>query len=159
MGFQLTKRDLDRLAPVHPDIRLCIMDAAETCPTVFMVVEGLRSREQCEINWGKGRTAAQLKAKGIDVKHAKPTAAKVTWLANPYASKHCKQADGFSHAVDLLPAPYDWKDAKLFEVVNAHIQAAAKKRGIKIRWGADWNQNGKPREKGETDSPHWELAK
>ncbi len=24
-------------------------------------------------------------------------------------------------------------------------------------WGADWNSNGRPREKGETDSPHFEI--
>lgn len=159
MGFELTKRDLDRLAPVHPDLRLVIMDAAKTCPIVFMVVEGLRSREQMMANYGKGRTAAELARHGIPASYARPGDRKVTWLRNPFNSKHAKQADGFSHAVDLLPAPYDWKDAKLFEVVNAHIQAAAKKRQIRVRWGADWNQNGKPREKGETDSPHWELAR
>ena len=31
---------------------------------------------------------------------------------------------------------------------------AAKQLGVSIRWGADWNSNGRPREKGETDSPH-----
>jgi peptidoglycan L-alanyl-D-glutamate endopeptidase CwlK len=35
--------------------------------------------------------------------------------------------------------------------------AAAKELGIGIRWGADWDSDGKPREKGETDSPHFEL--
>jgi peptidoglycan L-alanyl-D-glutamate endopeptidase CwlK len=158
MSGKLTQRDLDRLAPVHPDLRLVFMDAAVTCPFAFMIVEGLRSREQMMVNYGKGRTAAQCLAKGVPGRYAAPNAAKVTWLSNPFNSKHAKQADGFSHAVDALPAPYDWKDVKLFEELNKHIQAAAKKRGIKVRWGADWNQNGKPREKGETDSPHWEIV-
>jgi peptidoglycan L-alanyl-D-glutamate endopeptidase CwlK len=35
---------------------------------------------------------------------------------------------------------------------------AAKELNVDIRWGADWNQNGKKREKGETDSPHFELV-
>ncbi len=36
--------------------------------------------------------------------------------------------------------------------------AAAKELGVKIRWGADWDQDGVPREKGESDSPHFELV-
>ena len=36
--------------------------------------------------------------------------------------------------------------------------AASRKVGVRLRWGADWDQDGKPRERGETDSPHWELA-
>jgi peptidoglycan L-alanyl-D-glutamate endopeptidase CwlK len=160
MAHVLKQRCIDRMAFLHPDVRLCVMDAAADplCPE-FMVVEALRSRETCMVNYGKGRTAAQLRVHGIDAKYAQPKLGKVTWLSNPFNSKHCKQSDGFSHAVDLLPAPFDWKDPKQFDLVNAAIQRAAKKRGIRIKWGADWNQNGKPREKGETDSPHWELAR
>jgi hypothetical protein len=36
--------------------------------------------------------------------------------------------------------------------------AAAKELGVSIRWGADWDGDGKPRERGESDSPHFELA-
>jgi peptidoglycan L-alanyl-D-glutamate endopeptidase CwlK len=160
MAHVLKQRCIDRMAFLHPDVRLCVMDAAADplCPE-FMVVEALRSRETCMVNYGKGRTAAELAKHGIPASYAKPGAAKVTWLSNPFNSKHCKQSDGFSHAVDLLPAPFDWKDTKPFDLVNAAIQRAAKKRKINIRWGADWNQNNKPREKGETDSPHWELGR
>jgi peptidoglycan L-alanyl-D-glutamate endopeptidase CwlK len=36
--------------------------------------------------------------------------------------------------------------------------AAAKELGVPIRWGADWERDGKPRERGVTDSPHFELV-
>ena len=26
-----------------------------------------------------------------------------------------------------------------------------------MRWGADWDNDGKPRERGESDSPHFEI--
>jgi peptidoglycan L-alanyl-D-glutamate endopeptidase CwlK len=29
---------------------------------------------------------------------------------------------------------------------------------VPLRWGADWNRNGNPRERGESDSPHFELG-
>ena len=49
-----------------------------------MVLEGVRSREQCMVNYGKGRTVAQCTAKGIPAKYAQPKLNKVTWLNNPF---------------------------------------------------------------------------
>lgn len=152
MAHILTARDLKRLEGLKPAIRNVVIRAAEITEVPFMVVEGVRSREGCMINYGKGRTAAQLKVKGIPASYAKPTAAKVTWLNDPFASKHC---DG--EAVDLLPAPYDWKDTKPFDLVNKAMMQAAKELKVNLRWGADWDRDGKPREKGESDSPHWEI--
>lgn len=153
IGFLLKQRDFDRLNGVHADLVSVVKRAAAHSTSPFMVVEGLRSQEQCMINYGKGRTLAECVAKGISGKYAAPNLAKVTWLNHPLESKH---ADG--KAVDLLPAPYDWKDPKLFDQLANAMKAAAHDLGVKIRWGADWNQNGKTHEKGETDSPHFELA-
>ncbi|WP_221239426.1 M15 family metallopeptidase [Sphingomonas xinjiangensis] len=127
--------------------------AIELTSVDFMVVEGVRTREQCRINYGKGRTATECLAKGIPASYARPGLARVTWLNNPYASKHVTGL-----AVDLLPAPYDWKNLANFDAVAKAMFAAAKELGIAIRSGADWDADGKPRERGETDSPHFELA-
>src|ERR1044072_9074402 len=94
MAFKLTDRDIQRMNGVHPSIRKVLIRAAELCEIQFFVAETVRSEEQCRINYGKGRTAAQLKAKGIDAKYAAPKLDKVTWLINPYNSKHCVQPDG-----------------------------------------------------------------
>lgn len=153
----LTARDHSRLVGVDPRLVKVVNLAATKCPIAFMVVEGVRSDEQCFINFGKGRSVAECAAKGVPAKYAQPKAAKVTWLADPLNSMHRKKADGYGKAVDLLPAPFDWKDAKPFALVNDAMMAASKELGIPIRWGKDWNRNGKPGEKGETDSPHWEL--
>ena len=40
----------------------------------------------------------------------------------------------------------------------ASAPQASRELGVPIRWGADWDMDGLPREKGETDSPHFELA-
>lgn len=150
--FKLSARSEKALVGVDPKLVAVVRRAIQITQVDFMVVEGVRTREQCMINWGKGRSVAQLKAKGIPASYAKPSAAKVTWLNDPFSSKHC-----FGKAVDLLPAPYDWKDTKPFDLVAKAMLQAAKELGVKVRWGADWNANGKPRERGESDSPHFEI--
>ena len=157
MAFYLSHRSLSRLEGVHPDLVAAVKRAIQITPVDFMVVEGVRSREACMVNYGKGRTTAECAAKGIPASFAQPHLGKVTWLRNPFGSKHTKQDDGYGHAVDLLPAPYDWKDVRNFDLVAKAMFAAAEEQGISLRWGADWDRDGKPHERGETDFPHFEL--
>lgn len=152
-AYALSARSIERLRGVDPQLVEVVQLAIQITTVDFTVVEGVRTREQCAINYGKGRSAAECLAKGVPAKHAQPKAAKITWLNNPYASKHVS-----GQAVDLLPAPYDWKATGPFDAVAKAMMAAAKQLGVSIRWGADWDADGKPREKGETDSPHFELG-
>lgn len=152
MSYQLSKRSLSRLAGVDDKLVAVVKRAIEISQVDFMVLEGVRSKEQCMINYGKGRTAAQCVAKGVPAQYANPNAAKVTWLNNPFASKHVT-----GKAVDLVPYPVDWNDLKKFDLIAQAMLQAAKELGVTIRWGADWNANGKPRERGESDSPHFEI--
>ncbi len=157
MAYNLSSRSLNNLQGVHPNLTKVVKRAIELTTQDFVVIEGVRSREQCMINYGKGRTVAQCLAKGIPAKYANPKAAKVTWLSNPFNSKHCKQKDGYGHAVDICPHPVDWSDVKKFDAIAKAMFAAAKELGVNIRWGADWDKDGKPRERGESDSPHFEI--
>src|SRR5690606_4368547 len=106
-----------------------------------MVLEGVRTPQRQRELYAQGRT--------------KP-GPKVTWTLT---SNHFKQADGFGHAVDLVPYPVDWNTPAKFDAVSKALLAAADELSVKLRWGKDWNQNGRPGEKGETDSPHFELAR
>jgi peptidoglycan L-alanyl-D-glutamate endopeptidase CwlK len=115
--------------------------AIQISPVDFKVIEGVRTPERQKALYAQGRT--------------KPGQV-VTWTLK---SNHFKQADGFGHAVDLLPAPYDWKDLKPFDLVYIAMLTASRELGIPIRSGMDWDQDGNPREKGEHDSPHYELGK
>lgn len=106
----------------------------------FVVIEGVRTPERQAELYAQGRT------KPGDI---------VTWTLN---SRHFKDpVTGYGHAVDLLPKT-GWNDVAGFNAVNNAMMAAAAAYGKRIRWGADWDMDGNPREKGETDSPHWELA-
>lgn len=152
MAFNLSQKSLDKMNGVDERLQRAVKRAIQLTKQDFMVLEGVRTREQCMINYGKGRTIAQCVAKGVPAQYANPNAAKVTWLNNPFASKHCE-----GKAVDLVPYPVDWNDLKKFDAIAKAMLQAAKELGIPIRWGADWNSNGRPREKGETDSPHFEI--
>jgi peptidoglycan L-alanyl-D-glutamate endopeptidase CwlK len=141
MTYALGAASQSKLVGVHPDLAKVVRRAIEISPVDFKVIEGVRTPERQRQLYAQGRTAPG------------PV---VTWTLK---SNHFKQADGYGHAVDLLPAPYDWKAAGPFDAMAKAMLAAAKELGIGIRWGADWDSDGKPREKGETDSPHFELRK
>jgi len=141
MLYRLSDRSKRNLVGVHPDLVKVVTRAIEISPCDFMVIEGVRTPERQAQLYAQGRT--------------KP-GNKVTWTLK---SNHFKQADGFGHAVDLLPEPYDWKDPGQFDKVARAMREAGKQLGVKIRWGGDWDQDGRSREKGETDSPHFELAR
>ena len=148
----LSKLSLGRLEGVNPDLVKVVKRAIEITQQDFLVVEGVRSKEQCYINYGKGRTAAQCIAKDVPASYAQPKLAKVTWLTNPLSSKHVS-----GKAVDLVPYPVDWNDVSKFDQIAKAMFAAAKVLGVSIRWGADWDNDGNYREKGEYDSPHFEI--
>lgn len=153
-----------RMVGLHPNLIKVLEKAITISEQDFTIIEGVRSDEQCYINFGKGRTAAQCKAAGCPVKYANPKAAKVTWVKNPLNSNHREKADGYGHAVDLYPYPVSLvlnsapkKYEPLFDKIARAMFAAAKELNISIRWGADWDMDNIPRERGETDNPHFEL--
>lgn len=163
--YTLSKRSLDNLTGVHNDLVQIVRHAITISTQDFVVIEGLRSRTQCMINYGKGRSASECIAKGVDAKYAKPFEKKVTWLKNPFASKHCAGGDGKGCAVDIAPYPIDWQDTKKFDAIADAMfkaQTALKQQGAiaqstQLVWGADWNKNGVARERGEYDAVHWQI--
>lgn len=136
---ELSGRDNERLRGVHPDLVAVVRTAFKACPIPLLVVEGLRTRSRQIQLYAQGRTAPGKI---------------VTWTLK---SKHIE-----GRAVDLCPkaadGSLDWNNLKAFDTMGAAMKAAAKSLGVAIRWGADWDGDGKLREKGESDSPHFELA-
>lgn len=150
MTIILGKRSLSRLEGVNDDLRRVVACAANIAEPEedFTVLEGVRSREQMMVNYGKGRTAAQLAVHKIPAQYARPGDAKVTWLNNPFMSNHRTQPGG-GRAVDLAPYPIDWNDLGRFRRLAALMKRAAEIEGVAIQAGADW---------AKADFPHFELA-
>jgi peptidoglycan LD-endopeptidase CwlK len=140
MTYSLGAKSRERLQGVHPRLVSVVERAIELTAQDFMVLEGVRTPARQKELYSQGRT--------------KP-GQKVTWTLN--SNHFLNSATGYGHAVDLVPFPVDWSHAKL-NVVSKAMFAAAKELGVELRWGADWDRDGKPREKGETDSPHFEIV-
>ncbi len=141
--YKLSERSLNSLKGVNPNLVKVVERAIELTEQDFLVLEGVRSKEQCYINYGKGRTAAQCSAKGVPTKYAQPSLSKVTWLNNPLASKHVT-----GNAVDLVPSPVDWNTISKFTTISKAMKQAAKELGVDLEWGGDWTKK---------DYPHFEL--
>ena len=134
-NFTLSARSLAKLEGVDERLVAVVKRAIQITSEDFAVIEGLRSPERQAELYAQGRT--------------KPGQI-VTWTMD---SPHLH-----GKAVDLVPYPVDWNDLKRFDAVAHAMFTAAKELDTPIRWGADWDIDGKPREKGESDSPHFELA-
>lgn len=141
--YKLSERSLNSLKGVNPSLVKVVERAIELTEQDFLVLEGVRSKEQCYINYGKGRTVAQCSAKGVPTNYAQPSLSKVTWLNNPLASKHVT-----GNAVDLVPSPIDWNTISKFTTISKAMKQAAKELGVDLEWGGDWTKK---------DYPHFEL--
>lgn len=161
MTYALGAKSESRLAGVHPSLARVVRRAIQITKQDFMVVEGVRTREQMMVNYGKGRTPAECVACGVPAPYAAPAAAKVTWLRNPFNSNHRVMPDGYGHAVDLgawVDGAYDGNTSARYDQIALAMLQAAHLEGVHIRWGADWDGDGKWHEPAETDMAHFELV-
>ena len=127
-----------RLHGVSMDLVKVVRKTVDRLPFTIFVVEGLRSLERQKELYAQGRTKpGRIVTKTMNSKHI------------------------IGHAVDLAPfenGKIDWSDSKKFDAIALAMFASAAELGVNIRWGANWDQDKKVREKGEDDSPHFELV-
>jgi len=135
MKFTFSNKSNERLASIKPQLAAVVRRALELSPVDFTVLEGRRTKARQAELYAQGRT----------------TPGKI--VTDTLKSKHLT-----GDAVDIAPYPIDWNDIKRFDQMSKAMFAAAKELKVTIRWGADWDRDGKPREKGEHDSPHFELV-
>ena len=134
MGFKLGKTSLARLQGVDETLVNVVKRAIEISEVDFTVMEGVRTMERQRELYAQGRTAPGKI---------------VTWTMK---SRHIE-----GKAVDLVPYPLDWNDLEKFNKIKDAMFQAARELDVNLRWGADWDGDGNYREKGEYDSPHFEI--
>lgn len=105
-----SKRSLNNLRGIHPDLRRVIDRALQDSPLDFVVIEGLRTEER----------QRQLVASG--------------------ASRTMNSRHLTGHAVDLMPIgpngpAFDWP---LYDKLGPAVKEAAEKEGVALDWGGDW---------------------
>lgn len=134
MTYVLGAKSLERLQGVDERLVRVVKRAIQLTTQDFSVLEGVRSVARQKELYAQGRT--------------KPGKI-VTWTMR---SKHIE-----GKAVDLVPYPLDWNTASKFDAISKAMFAAAAELNVPLRWGANWDGDGKPRERGESDSPHFEV--
>jgi peptidoglycan L-alanyl-D-glutamate endopeptidase CwlK len=140
-GFVFGERSRRNLVGVHPKLIKVAERALELTAVDFFVNEGVRTPARQKELYAQGRT--------------KP-GNKVTWTLN--SNHFVNPRTGFGHAIDVYKAPYDPNQSLSTgtEIAKAFLRAADE-LDIPIRWGRDWDRDGNFGERGEGDSPHFEL--
>lgn len=117
MAYSLGAASRRELAGVHPRLVEVVERAITYTAQDFTVHDGLRREAE----------QRQLVARGA---------------SKTMASKHMKQADGFGHAVDLVPwingkPRWEWKP--IFQIAVA-VKRAATELGVRLTWGGVWDR-------------------
>lgn len=142
--FRFSKVSLNRLETVDERMQRIMLLAIELSPVDFMITQGRRTFDEQARLYGKGRTRAQLAAKGLPMEYAQPGERKVTWTMN---SNHMT-----GRAVDVaawVDGAISW-DERHYPAIATAVKAAARTLGINIVWGGDWTTT--------KDYPHFELV-
>ena len=129
----LTVNSKTLLAQAHPDLRRLATAVAAKGPP-FRVICGYRGERE------------QARAFAIGASKAKFGQSPHNFVP--------------SLAIDVAPGwegPLKWSDTKGFEAVGRAFVATAKELKIPIRWGADWDMDGKTTDEKFVDFPHIEL--
>jgi peptidoglycan L-alanyl-D-glutamate endopeptidase CwlK len=115
MGYTLGAKSRAELIGVEPRLVAAVQRAIEITQQDFTVHDGLRTEaEQREyVKRGVSQTMNSL---------------------------HRPQADGYGHAVDLVPwinGKPRWEWEPIYEIAAA-MKQAAREKGVDIRWGGGW---------------------
>lgn len=125
---------LAQRATLHPDLQRVLDDAIQYFD--FSIIEGYRDQAAQEAAFAKGNTKLH------------------------YPNGNHNRSP--STAADCMPYPVDWSDEpKNIErlcVLAGVIIASARRLGIGLRWGGDWNRDDDTRNEGSfRDRDHFEL--
>ena len=131
----LSNKSKEVLGTCHQDLQDLVNEAIKEMD--FTVVCGRRGREEQERAVAEGRSKLHYPA-----------------------SKHNVEPPELSRAVDLAPyrdGVIQWNDAQAFILLAGVMKGIALIKGIKIRWGGDFNRNHNLHDDRFVDMPHFEL--
>ena len=136
--YNLSKRSLDTMVGVNPDLVRVIKAAINDSPYDFMVTQGVRSAKYQNELYQQGRTVSGLKVTNADGYIKK--------------SNHQMKVDGYGYAIDFVVMNgkvLDWDTEAKYEAVAKHILEVGHKLGVNLEWGGNWKFR---------DYPHIQIA-
>ena len=125
--YKLSKRSLDTMAGVNPNLVKVIKAAINDSPYDFMITQGLRTAKYQNELYQQGRTKKGLKVTNADGYIKK--------------SNHQMKIDGYGYAIDFVilnGKVLDWDTESKYQAVAKHILEVGHKLGINLEWGGDW---------------------
>jgi hypothetical protein len=123
------KSSLEKLAELDPRLQEVLNEAIKIVD--FTIICGTRSKEDQEKAFNEGKSKLHYPE-----------------------SKHNSSP---SMAVDVAPYPIDWSNAKGFCYLAGIIMGIAAAKGIKLRWGGDFNRDYIVGNDKFQDLPHLEI--
>lgn len=129
-----------RLATAHPDLQRLFNEVIKDfdCTVIF----GHRTPEEQQALYAQGRTKP---GRIVTYKDG------VTKL-----SKHNEYP---ALAVDVTPYPIVWADTNRMYYFAGVVMATARRLGLRVRWGGDWDNDTLTSDERFVDLPHFELAR
>ena len=124
------RKSQSRLARVHPKLTRIMEELVKDYD--ITIIYGARTVEE----------QRQLVAEG---------------LSKTMDSKHIPREDGYAYAVDVAPYPIDWEYKEPYYYMWGRIEEIAKRRGVKLRWGGDWDMDKDFNDQTFMDLVHVEL--
>lgn len=115
MAYRLSKRSIDRLQGVHPDLVKVVKRAIEITKVDFGITEGVRTLAR------QKQLLAEKKSTTLN-------------------SRHIPGKDGYSKAVDVvvyIGTAVNW-DLKNYKIVADAMFQASRELRIPIEWGGNW---------------------
>lgn len=133
-----SKTHLDRLDPRLQEI---LNEAIKYFD--FSIIDSHRGKEAQDLAYQKGLS----KVKWPHSKHNHPD--------------HPEQEVDLpiARAVDIAPYPIAWNDTERFVYLAGWVMAIAALKGIKLRWGGDWDSDTQVKDEKFRDFGHFELVK
>lgn len=122
-------RSLKALKELHPDLQRVASDAIRNVD--FVLLDAQRGRAEQEKAFKAGNSKAHFGQSAHN------------WVP--------------AIAFDLAPYPITWEAAK-FRVIAKEIMASAKRLGVPVRWGGDWDMDGDWKDEKFLDWGHFELT-
>lgn len=116
MSFSLGPKSQAELTGVHPQLVVVVQRAIQISLVDFAVHDGLRTAAEQD----------ELVRRGA---------------SKTMNSKHRIQADGYGHAVDLVPVingKLRWEWPPIYSIASA-VRIAAKEQRVRLRWGGVWD--------------------
>ena len=139
--YTLSETSLKMLKGVHPNLVNFMTELIKISPWNFKITAGIRTAEEQNRLYQKGRTAPGAKVTNVD--------------GHKLKSNHQIKFDGLGYAADIgviVNGEYKgaWKDFHYYQ----DIYNTAKNAGLLEKYGIEWGGNCW---KSFKDAPHWQI--